>query len=261
MSAKDRLRLLIESMAPEKGRFGYLASIGGGSAESWKAFWHGRQRPTCDMLEAAARQWPEFAFWLITGITDQQNGHHAPQTADTYPEPLCYPREQAKRYFALALSMKRIQEAGLESPTTASQELKRMRELRHAEAEELERSEKVSPDEETAVQHSLNELSTATTPERRSTLVKVLNDLQRRKALSDEQFAHMLELSLDDLENIKLGSKALPLRSRFIMVDKWGYTLLRDLVLLPLPASWAAAALNADIQNGQNMHQPPPAEG
>ncbi|PQP07986.1 hypothetical protein C5615_37005 [Burkholderia cepacia] len=30
------------------------------------------------MLEALARRWPEYAFWLATGLTDAANGHVSP---------------------------------------------------------------------------------------------------------------------------------------------------------------------------------------
>jgi len=38
------------------------------------------------MLEEIGREWPQFAFWLITGLDDWQNGHVAPATASYLPE-------------------------------------------------------------------------------------------------------------------------------------------------------------------------------
>ena len=50
---------------------------------SWKNVWNKKQRPTIHMIEALARRWPQFAFWLATGITDEENGHTAPDDAWT----------------------------------------------------------------------------------------------------------------------------------------------------------------------------------
>jgi hypothetical protein len=254
MTAKDRLKFLISQKTPERGRFTMLAELGGAPMESWKAFWHGRQRPTTDMLQAVARNWPEYAYWLATGGTDQQYGHRAPVGFDTYPEPDMRPRERAADYLRLAVSMRAKEELGLEQSATDVVELKRLNSLRKAESAAFEQSEVVQPEEEVAIQEKIDELSDGKDEETRSRLSRILDDLQRRKALSDEQFANMLGLSVEEMGEIRAGKKALPIKARYIMVDKWGYTLLRDLFLAPLPSSWSDRLRNLDIVHGQNMH-------
>jgi hypothetical protein len=55
------------------------------------------------MIEALARRWPQYAFWLATGLTDAENGHTAPPDAWTSNEDKS-PEETeraAVRYFEL----------------------------------------------------------------------------------------------------------------------------------------------------------------
>jgi hypothetical protein len=71
---------------PEPGR-GYLERLTEYtriSVQRWRKVFHRRQRPTPDMIEALARLFPHYAFWLVTGITDAANGHVAPDNAQTF---------------------------------------------------------------------------------------------------------------------------------------------------------------------------------
>lgn len=72
---KDRLKELIEFKTNARGRFAELEELTGSSANSWKSFWHGRQRPTSEMIEAICEIWPEYALWLATGQDDSKYGH------------------------------------------------------------------------------------------------------------------------------------------------------------------------------------------
>lgn len=75
---------------PESGR-GYLERLTEYtriSIQRWRKVFHRRQRPAPDMIEALARLFPHYAFWLVTGITDAANGHVAPDNAQTFPERL-----------------------------------------------------------------------------------------------------------------------------------------------------------------------------
>ncbi|MBM5570549.1 MULTISPECIES: hypothetical protein [Deefgea] len=78
-----RVKAIISSEVDENRRSKALEEETGIPATNWKNFWTGKQKPTIDMIEAIARRWPEYAFWLATGITDQENGHTAPQRAWT----------------------------------------------------------------------------------------------------------------------------------------------------------------------------------
>ncbi len=70
-----RLHDLIREKTSDRRRGKELEELTGIPSESWKNVLNGKQRPTCHMIEAAAKQWPEYAFWLATGLTDPDFGH------------------------------------------------------------------------------------------------------------------------------------------------------------------------------------------
>lgn len=73
-----RLKEVVLATTTEYRRFKQLEDVSEVPADSWKSWFHGRQRPTAEMIEAVAANWPEYAFWLITGISDAEYGHIAP---------------------------------------------------------------------------------------------------------------------------------------------------------------------------------------
>jgi DNA-binding TFAR19-related protein (PDSD5 family) len=79
-----RMRQLIDARLPEHRRFKTLETMSGISAEAWRAFWNDRQKPSSEMFSALAQEWPQYAFWLSTGITDPDFGHVAPVRAAGY---------------------------------------------------------------------------------------------------------------------------------------------------------------------------------
>lgn len=88
-----------------KGYWKRLETETGIKASKWRSFATGNQRPTPDMIEAAAQLWPHYAFWLATGITDIANGHSAPRTAIQFPE-FSYAEDDASyNYFRGSLNL------------------------------------------------------------------------------------------------------------------------------------------------------------
>ncbi|WP_071769204.1 hypothetical protein [Burkholderia ubonensis] len=79
----DRLKLVIAAHVSQTRRFAELQELSANaiSADSWKNVWHGRQRPTMEMVELAARTWPEHAFWMATGVPHPETGHEEPGAA------------------------------------------------------------------------------------------------------------------------------------------------------------------------------------
>jgi hypothetical protein len=91
----DRLKSLIDCRTDKRGKFAQLEAATNITAESWKSFYYGRQRPNPDMIEAIATMWPDCAFWLATGIEDETHGHVDPtRVHDTVS-----PRTAATPYF------------------------------------------------------------------------------------------------------------------------------------------------------------------
>ncbi|CAM3898275.1 hypothetical protein EV679_2548 [Kerstersia gyiorum] len=99
---RNRLALLIEQQVDEKTRFKALEALTNIKATQWRDFFAGKQRPTAEMIEAASRLWPEYAFWLVTGVSDAEHGHIAPFGAD-------FPRKMPRQEAASKLFIKRIE--------------------------------------------------------------------------------------------------------------------------------------------------------
>lgn len=81
MGIYNRARTLIEQSTDPRQRFKELSERTGISAESWKTFWNRGTKISGEMVEALGRAWPQYAFWLATGITDAPHGH-----IDAYPD-------------------------------------------------------------------------------------------------------------------------------------------------------------------------------
>lgn len=73
-----RTLVLIRSVTDVRRRLKHLEEETGIPDRQWKHVWALKQRPTAHMLEALARRWPEYGFWLVTGLTDAANGHVSP---------------------------------------------------------------------------------------------------------------------------------------------------------------------------------------
>lgn len=101
---QERLKAIIEVETNDRGRFSEMERLTEISANSWKSFWHGRQRPTCEMIEATCIHWPQYAFWLGTGITDAKYGHINHRGEASFPEKRRARRTKAKDYLEHAAS-------------------------------------------------------------------------------------------------------------------------------------------------------------
>lgn len=138
----DRMREIVKRFGLQgRGKFSFLASLGAPSEESWKAWWHRRQRPTHFMIEAVGRRWPEYAFWLITGITDAANGHRSPDGCIA-PERFQKPRKAAEDYFNSLLVFRSKLIAGQCLTIEDLNELNILMDVRMSESELLSEFEK-----------------------------------------------------------------------------------------------------------------------
>jgi hypothetical protein len=104
----DRFRAVILANTKEGRRWAELGALTDIPATSWQKAYNGKQRPTTEMIEAIARLWPCYAFWLATGITDAQHGHVScrdGQVQAFFPERMYALRNAARPYFEHALDM------------------------------------------------------------------------------------------------------------------------------------------------------------
>lgn len=86
-------------------RWKHLETLTGIPTSAWQNLALGRQQATAAMIQALGRAYPELAFWLCTGITDQTHGHTAPLNATTFPENRINPRTKASEMFECSLEM------------------------------------------------------------------------------------------------------------------------------------------------------------
>lgn len=78
ITVDDRLRLLLQQLTGGKADWKQLEERTGVSAEKWRNFHRGQTKASVEMLERTSQCWPEYAFWLVTGVSDWQHGHSQP---------------------------------------------------------------------------------------------------------------------------------------------------------------------------------------
>lgn len=254
---KDRLKELLAMQTPERGRFSSLEEWSTIPADNWKSFWYGRQRPTAEMIQFAARKWPEYGFWLATGLTDGLHGHVAVGEGVNFLESPVRQRKRAAEYFRLASVLLDRIESGVSIALEDWDELDQLKSLRTSEERFLQQSEQQAKEDEFAVVSKLEEIAADQTPEGGSLRNRLLDDLQRRKQLSDEQFANLLGISVAKLSEVRVKNMPLPSGAPARMWDSYGYVILRDSFLSILPRSWAEKLRGLDIAQGRKIHSKP----
>lgn len=259
LDIRDRLNAIVSWAVPGRGRFRQLEERSGISQESWKATWHNKQRPTSDMIQVVARAWPEYAFWMVTGVTDQFHGHHAPENVDTYPEPRCAPRTVAEKYFTQQIEMRRRRESGepeLYEHILQLRALSRSRDLDEVSCEAADRAE-----DETAIASAVQSLPSMDgdaglaikDASRPSLTARFLAELQSQRELNDQQMAALLGLSQEGLEAAKSGGLEAGVIERIF--GSWAYDKIRDALFKVLPGDWARNFRRRDIERGHRRIQ------
>jgi hypothetical protein len=79
----QRVLKLIASQTEPKRRLADLQNRTGISSANWKHVWARRQRPTAMMIQALCLAWPQYAFWLVTGISSGEIGCYCPGGLDS----------------------------------------------------------------------------------------------------------------------------------------------------------------------------------
>lgn len=112
----DHIQEVLSVLHGGRGFWKALAEGTDISADRWRKVFERKQRPTTDILGAIGKRWPQYAFWVISGITDAANGHIAPMTATTYPERAHLEDRHSTDYFraSIAVSEQLFQNENLE---------------------------------------------------------------------------------------------------------------------------------------------------
>ena len=106
-SLSERFVQLIDAKTELGRRWTFLEEASGIPKLSWRKAYIGGQRPTAEMLEAVGRLWPEHAFWLTTGCTDNRNGHSSPDHRSEYDAGY-EPRPSAVEFLRLQVQLRQL---------------------------------------------------------------------------------------------------------------------------------------------------------
>lgn len=92
-SVEDRVIYLLNvEIGVLDSKYGFWTELGKSSGietTRWRRVYDRKQRITSDMLEVLAKKYPQFAFWLVTGITGEVfNGEHIKPNHDLLKEKL-----------------------------------------------------------------------------------------------------------------------------------------------------------------------------
>lgn len=245
LDLRGRLNNITAHHVPGRGRFRVLQEMSGISQDTWKAAWYGKQRPTAEMVQFAARRWPEYAFWLASGITDQVHGHRAPDKVETYPEPRYAPRNAAAKYFRKQIEILERRDLGEAERYEDDVLLASIADSREADEEAAAREDEL--EEKRLIGSTIQGLTEDTTgPE--TLTARFLKALQQDRGWPDEELAGLLGREVEDLDQIKAGLDA---QATARIFDSWGYDRLRDLLFKVLPDSKAAEFRRRDIERGR----------
>ena len=248
---RDRLNAITAWAYPGRGRFRALAEISTITADSWKGTWHHKQRPTSEMVQFVARTWPQFAFWLCTGITDQRHGHQAPDGVRCYPEQRMTPRVEAEKYFRHAVGMLVRWEQDEPEQLTDIVELKSLAIGRNHDEVAAENADTSKDDATLAfVMQNLD----AETPPKSPTLTgRVLSELQAGRGFNDEEMATLLRIDVETFKAAKADKAQLDRLPAARIFDSWGYDTIRDALLKFAPKDLAQRLREKDIERGRRL--------
>lgn len=73
-----RMKLAIYAELEGKRRFPKLEALTGIPINTWRSWWKNGSNPSGALVEALAKLWPQYAYWLVTGNTDIRCGHDMP---------------------------------------------------------------------------------------------------------------------------------------------------------------------------------------
>lgn len=107
-TVEDRLIFILLEDGEPRGWWKTFEERTGISSKRWKNVISGYQRATSDMLAAASKCWPQYAFWLMTGLTDSAAGHIAPINCFAVEEQAYEGSAEAEELFASALAVSSV---------------------------------------------------------------------------------------------------------------------------------------------------------
>ncbi|MFP6557104.1 hypothetical protein WJ542_02005 [Paraburkholderia sp. B3] len=123
----DRMIAIVNAETPEARRFKALEEFSQIPAVSWRKAYLRGQRPTAEMIQAIGQRWPQYAFWMTTGITDPERGDIAPaQSSTDFPVMRGVEQKAATREFHYLIDLLKGE------PTDEGERTARRRQLQEA---------------------------------------------------------------------------------------------------------------------------------
>lgn len=75
---RERIAELISQVSDAHRKFKSFEEATGVKAKTWQNIVEGKQKANHEHIEAIGSRWPEYAYWLVTGKTDEEHGHTSP---------------------------------------------------------------------------------------------------------------------------------------------------------------------------------------
>ncbi|OYY94262.1 MAG: hypothetical protein B7Y41_08060 [Hydrogenophilales bacterium 28-61-23] len=75
---RERILEIINYVTEAHRKFKHFAELTGINAQKWQNLGQGKQRANDEMIEAVGKAFPQYAYWLVTGKTDEAHGHTSP---------------------------------------------------------------------------------------------------------------------------------------------------------------------------------------
>lgn len=75
---RERILEIIDYVTEGHRKFKHFSELTGISAQKWQNLGQGKQRANDEMIEAVGKAFPRYAYWLVTGQTDELHGHTSP---------------------------------------------------------------------------------------------------------------------------------------------------------------------------------------
>lgn len=250
LDLKGRLQSVLRAGTPERGHFRALQEMSSISADSWKAVAYDRQKPTLEMLSFACTTWPEMAFWLATGLTDEAFGHVAPEIAATSQDAVVSkPSDKSRAYLRLA---SQLQEKRRSGTTPGYEELTRLQDLFKQRWEQIEANHQVDgADPLVKLAQFLDQASARPTKGKPPLISRLVAELQSQRQWSDEGMAEILGMGVKDYVQARDGKAELLDEKQWLRItDRWAYDAVRDALLKVLPKDIAKKVRDFDIQRG-----------
>lgn len=80
MTTRERIILLMDHKHIGPTEMNRLTGI---AVDRWKGIRTGKVRASTEEIDECVKLWPEYAYWLVTGLAQPEAGHISPEIEET----------------------------------------------------------------------------------------------------------------------------------------------------------------------------------